>query len=319
MQFNRYTFFSNTTINNDLNKDIHTVDKPKNFTSVIKSCGFVRADGSEIDPSVPVTDFKWKYDKNENAACWNKALQSYDNYCFFRFYMKGLKDYNYMNHLFYSSYNGDGLDQYPRYQSFFFIPLKNNGFIIESYPFSCWYGWAYNPNPKLMSITDQNEIPCPYFYNWEAWTLAHNALGFYNNITNNYCYIMSNAAQGYWMYGYGKENDPGESGRSATLYNQGVSMSVLNDYKDVYRNKTDYKQNVCTLIKAPYSDGFLSNLYIVSTSPAPERRYYFSGTGGQHYYEGYHNWIGTDNRFFSFNGRNFYGFMNNLAVELPSD
>ena len=317
MQFNRYTFFSNTTTEDDLNKDITTVDKSKNFTSVIKSCGFVRADGSEIDSSISVADFKWKYDKSENASCWSKILQHYDSYCSFGFYTKGLKNYRYMNHLFYSEYNTDGYDQYPRYQSFFFIPLKNNGFIMESYPFSCWYGWAYNPNPKLMSFTDQNGVPTPYFYNYEVRTIVHNCLGFYNNVTNNYCYIISNSLHGYWVYRDGQENDPGESARSATLYNQGVSMSVLSDYKDVYRNKTDYKQNICTLIKAPYGDGFLSNLYIVSTSPAPERRYYYPGASG--YYAGYHNWIGTDNRFFSFNGRNFYGFMNNLAVELPSD
>ena len=319
MQFNRYTFFSNSTVDGDLNRDINTVDKSKNFTSTIKSCGFVRADGSEIDPSVPVIDFKWKYDKNENAPCWSKTYQSYDNYCSFKFCTKGLKNSSYMNHLFYSDYNASSLDDYPRYQSFFFIPLKNNGLIMESYPFSCWYGWAYNSNPKLMSITDQNEVPPANFYNWEFRSVVHNALGFYNNVTNNYWYIMSNAVHGYWAYYDGgiKEDRPGESARSATLYNQGVSMSVLSDYRDIYRNKTDYKQNICTLIKAPCSDGFLSNLYIVSTSPAPERRYYYPGNAG--YYIGYHNWIGTDNRFFSFNGRNFYGFMNNLAVELPSD
>ena len=319
MQFNRYTFFSNTTVDGDLNKDIAAVDKPKNFTSVIKSCGFVRADGSEIDPSTPVADFKWKYDKDENAPCWNKTLQSYDQYCFFSFYTRGLKNNSYINHLFYNDYNNGAIENYPRYQSFFFIPLKNNGFIMESYPFSCWYGWAYNSNPKLMSFTDQNGVPPANFYNWEFRSIVHNALGFYNNVTNNYWYLMSSERHGYWAYydGNEKEDYPGESARSATLYNQGVSMSVLSDYRDIYRNKTDYKQNICTLIKAPCSDGFLSNLYIVSTSPAPERRYYYPGSVG--YYTGYHNWIGTDNRFFSFNGRNFYGFMNNLAVELPSD
>lgn len=314
MQFNRYTFFSNRTYDDDLNKDINTVDKPKNFTSIIKSCGFVRADGSEIDPSVPVEDFRWKYDKDENAACWNKSTYDYDHMCYFQFRPRGLNSRSYLNHFFYSLYGAS----YNSSHSFFFIPLKNNGFIMESYPITAWYGY-YNPNPKLMSITDQNSIPPSYVYNWEQWSVVHNALCFYNNVTNNYWYVISNAIHGYWAYydGNEKEDYPGESARPATLYNQDTSMSVLNDYRDIYRNKTDYKQNICTLIKAPCSDGFLSNLYIVSTSPAPERRYYYPGASG--YYVGYHNWIGTDNRFFSFNGRNFYGFMNNLAVELPSD
>lgn len=314
MQFNRYTFFSNTTVDNDLNKDIDTVDKSKNFTSTIKSCGFVRADGSEIDPSTPVADFKWKYDKDENAACWKKEYHDYSNLCGFEFRPRGLNSGSYLKHLFYSSYDIN----YNCSHSFFFIPLKNNGFIMESYPIVCWYGY-YNSNPKLMSITDQNNIPNGNVYNFTNWSIVHNALGFYNNVTNNYWYIVSNATHGYWVFSGGKEDSPGESARSATLYNQGVSMSVLSDYRDIYRNKTDYKQNICTLIKAPCSDGFLSNLYIVSTSPAPERRYYYPGIDAGGSYKGYHNWIGTDNRFFSFNGRNFYGFMNNLAVELPSD
>ena len=172
----------------------------------------------------------------------------------------------------------------------------------------------YNSNPKLMSVTDHNDVPLHNIYEAIYRSYVFTGLGFYNNVTNNYWYIISNAVHGYWAYYGEEENAPGESARSATLYNQGDSMHVLNDYRDIYRNKTDYKQNVCTLIKAPCGDGFLSNLYIVSTSPAPERRYYYTGN-----YSGYHNWIGTDNRFFSFNGRNFYGFMNNLAVELPSD
>lgn len=314
MQFNRYTFFSSKCTSGDLNKDIDTVDKSKNFTSTIKSCGFVRADGSEIDPSTPVVDFKWKYDKGENAACWSKNIYDSGNMCCFRFRPRGLNSSSYINHFFYSDYGANYNPSHP----FFFIPLKNNGFIMESYPIVTWYGY-YNSNPKLMSITDQNNIPPNKIYNWSQWSVVHNALGFYNNVTNNYWYIISNAVHGYWAYydGYEKEDYPGESARSATLYNQDTLMSVLNDYRDIYRNKTDYKQNICTLIKAPCGDGFLSNLYIVSTSPAPERRYYYPGEAG--YYAGYHNWIGIDNRFFSFNGRNFYGFMNNLAVELPSD
>ncbi|MBO7696763.1 MAG: hypothetical protein J6T10_29400 [Methanobrevibacter sp.] len=312
MQFNRYTFFSNRT-NNDSNIDIGEVDKSKNFTSVIKSCGFVQADGSEIDPSTPVTNFKWKYDKDENAACWGRQTYPSGGYYYqFAFYSRGL-NYSSINHLFYNYDYSPGAYS-PWCQSFFFIPLKNNGFIIEAYPLMLWYGY-YNSNPKLMSVTDHNNVPLHAIYEATQRSFMSTGLGFYNNVTNNYWYIISNAVHGYWAYRGGEENDPGESARSATLYNQGTSMSVLNDYRDIYRNKTDYKQNICTLIKAPCGDGFLSNLYIVSTSPAPERRYYYSAG----YDSGYHNWIGTDNRFFSFNGRNFYGFMNNLAVELPSD
>lgn len=317
MQFNRYTFFSNRT-GDDSNIDIGTVDKPKNFTSIIKSCGFVRADGSEIDPSTPVTDFKWKYDKDENASCWGReAYVGSGAYYQFAFYPRGIK-YSSINHLFYQTWDYAPSSYSPYHQSFFFIPLKNNGFIIEAYPLMLWYGY-YNSNPKLMSVTDHNDVPLHGIYEVNNRSVMSTGLGFYNNVTNNYWYIISNALHGYWAYydGYKKEDYPGESARSAVIYNQGVTMSVLNDYRDIYRNKTDYKQNICTLIKAPCGDGFLSNLYIVSTSPAPERRYYYPGMSG--YYAGYHNWIGTDNRFFSFNGRNFYGFMNNLAVELPSD
>ena len=312
MQFNRYTFFSNRTYDYATN-DISTVDKPKNFTTTIKSCGFINEDGSEIDPSTPVTAFKWKYDKSENAACWRRDSDA--SLCWFDFYPGKLFSSS-LDHLFCDNFYGINYGNH--YHSFFFIPLKNNGFIIESYPLITWGGY-YNPNPKLMSVTDSNEVPLANIYKGEAHSFLYTTLGFYNNITNNYWYIISNALHGYWNFGSSprQPEDSGESARSATLYNQGTSMSVLADYRDIYRNKTDYKQNVCTLIKAPCSDGFLSNLYIVSTSPAPERRYYYPGSTAWNM--GYHNWIGTDNRFFSFNGRNFYGFMNNLAVELPSD
>jgi hypothetical protein len=293
MQFNRYTFFSNYKGSSDIND----VTDPKNFTTFIKSCGFVHADGSEIDPSVPVENFKWKYENSNTNPFWQKNIGTYYN---------DLVRYLFMYNGSYSSGGlftcNDSHDATPYSHACFFIPLKNNGFILFSYPMSGSYG-SYNANPKLISATRGcQEISFGSTTNfWISYFL-----GFFNNVTNNYWYFRTNGR----IY----DNPQPTFGIYNTgLYNHGTDMTnIRNDYLDCSATKTDYKQNICTLIKAPCSDGFLSNLYIVSTSPsAPVQTE--SWKGQQNF------WIGTDNRFFSFNGRNFYGFMNNLAVELPSD
>lgn len=302
MQFNRYTFFSNRTYDYATN-DISTVDKSKNFTTIIKSCGFTNEDGSEIDPSTPVLNFKWKYDKNENTACWRRESDA--GFCWFKFYPNKLFSDN-LDHLFCDKFYGSNYGNH--YHSFFFIPLKNNGFIMSSYGTSYPYG---TPNPNTPTLNSLTYNATPPDNSLDLQRVTSGLIGFFNNVNNTFNYISkdtpinsaSPATSNYYNIRWDKGND---TGRSSILPN-------IIDYDGRY---TDVKQGVCTLIRVPFSNGFLSNLYLVNTAPRQGVYQYKQSSVRR---EMPNDAYGVDNKFFSFGGRNFYGIGYNMVVELPSN
>lgn len=68
---------------------------------------------------------------------------------------------------------------------------------------------------------------------------------------------------------------------------------------------TNYNPNTCILTKVPVKNKFFNDLYYIVTSPFTQ----FPGIDGQGDYRPH---------VFSFNGRTFYNFFSNYAVELPN-
>lgn len=118
----------------------------------------------------------------------------------------------------------------------------------------------------IPAVTDSIiDRPCLMFF---ANNLAEdNTITFINNIDYN--------------------NWPNKSGEDPITY--------LDDTMEHF----DYQPNICTLVKYPLEDGYIGNLYLMTTSPV--------------------NKVTEDGMFFSIGNRNFFNIYGNLVVELPTD
>ena len=118
----------------------------------------------------------------------------------------------------------------------------------------------------IPTVTDSIiDRPCLMFF---ANNLAKdNTITFINNIDYN--------------------NWPNKSGETPITY--------LDDTMEHF----DYQPNICTLVKYPLEDGYIGNLYLMTTSPV--------------------NKVTEDGMFFSIGNRNFFNIYGNLVVELPAD
>lgn len=203
--------------------------------------------------------------------------------------------------------------------TFFFIPLKNKGFILRSelsdtlsltpiFHSSKYYlqkGWNYSesyPMNTIVGLFNNNlsnlmiylqigqyvpkalldpETLIPYQIFDSTVTgypnhrfdlmVGHNLIKFPNFIEDFHCY-----------------------GIGDTSHNPNYIATEYNFTENKYTNTI---KNVCTLIRAPYENQYLDNLYIVTTKPCNS----------------------IDGKVFSFDGRNFLGIYDNLAVELPAN
>ena len=281
MQFSRQIFYDTYRDSSGI-RDLATVQVHNNFTNYIREQGFVNLDGTEISGVEGVTSFRWKYD---TESVKNKSYWQYVNIAFyarqdaFRFFS--------------GTTSPSGIDCFctdwgSGYPSVcvFFIPTKNNGFFTLTYGFRGFYGYTCL-TPTLNSFTKEG---APRYSSDVSQFRYTGLLAFYNNVTNEWNYI----AKGVGIVGESIYLDD----RGAGVIGANTALSI-----DTDGTKTDVKKGVCTLIKPPYHNGFLSNIYMVSTSPE----------------QGTNDANGTDNKFFSFNGRNFYGFCSNMVVELPAN
>ena len=280
MQFSRQIFYDPNTAGDGI-QDIGTVKVHANFTNFVKEHGFVNLDGSEISGVEAVNTFRWRYDTEsiKHKSYWRKGNTGYYGAFWSYYYYTGTN--NVSSRPCFICDNG-AQTNYPH--CIFFIPTKNNGFFTVMYDFYHYYGGVVTtPTLKSFSKIDTPQISDPNGRNYGV------ILCFFNNVTNEWNYFNTNLGQDTNIF----LDDRGDSG----------GINVLSYATDATGDKTDVKQGVCTLIKPPYNNGFLSNIYIVSTSPT----------------QGSNDANGTDNKFFSFNGRNFYGFWRNMVVELPSE
>ena len=282
MQFSRQTFYDTDVLSEGI-RDFDSVKVHANFTNYIREQGFVNLDGTEISGVEGVTTFRWKYDTEsvKNKSYWGKVnIALYAGQLAYNFYSGTIGV---------SSLNCFGTDwggSYPPI-TIFFVPTKNNGFYTISYCPYLFYGiGVICPTPGLISFTKD----MPHATSSVEFQRYSGTLGFFNNVTNEWNYLVKSG-------GYTGQNIYLDD-RGKGVLNANTALSI-----DTNGTKTDVKQGVCTLIKPPYNNGFLSNIYMVSTSPA----------------QGTNDANGTDNKFFSFNGRNFYGFCSNMVVELPAN
>lgn len=266
------------------------------FLKTLSSNGFTQLDGSAIPNdtttgpiSPPSTSnsndfyFRWGYDKaplHNNGSSYH-LHKSGTGYGYVWVSVQPSKEYGY----YYDLYRITESELDNAYLGYYFIPLKNRGFIFG---FTLFYkngeGYYFNSSQPLPIF--------PYMLNYRS-TLRESStagsFGFYNNITNKFNY--------YYQDWYANSNIL--DGNDGSFIGDAMVDSNGTSY-------TDVKNNVCTLIKYPYQEGFLNNLFIISTAPERTRWDVWKDTQG------------LTGKFFSFGGRNFFCPVYNLAVELPA-
>lgn len=289
--------------------EIFSVNDTNTYIDFLNSVGFVNRDTGELlqipEEQGSSVYWRWKYDNNRfNNLCYGDLIMGNDafhqvgnfipsnNSTTFQYYVIGeggkptlLNGSPNCCFVSSSSYDIDGSE------AIFFFPLKNRGFYYSRYR-SCPYLPHLNYLPALTNL-DVFPSHSDYQGNLGSSYIMGTLGCFYNNIDNKYNYIITSRLH------------PNISAIRPCIqidYNNGHML--VNQILDYYGDYTDVKENVCTLVKFPYQNGFISNLFLVTTSPLP-------GT--------INDGNGISNKFFSFNGRNFYGIGYNMAVELPAN
>lgn len=228
----------------------------------------------------------------DNAEYWGTntntggQITDYNNFVFHT------QNGGYQNCIWEGSYVPDGQDHQPTPLRTFFIPLKDNGFLLNFRKNSTGYtssedfdpdGWNYGQTPRFIT----NALS----YNRGYGVLCKTIIGLpptSNNNNTSYTYIILSKVVN------------GGSGNVFQLntgngINQTLNLHESLSYGDF--GHVDFKNNICSLIKYPYEGGFIDNLYIMTTSPAR---------------------FGDDVACFSIDGHNFMKVLENIVVELPS-
>lgn len=176
--------------------------------------------------------------------------------------------------------------------NFVFIPLKNDGYFIN---FSGLKKFDELPN---IAIKNKNkEGTDSYFNAWKEldnrWTFSLIGIpSITDSILDRPCFAFFSTnikSDGtiYFKNHLDFNNWPNKSGEDPITY--------LDDTMEYF----DYQPNICTLVKYPLEDGYIGNLYLMTTSPV--------------------NKVTEDGMFFSIGNRNFFNIYGNLVVELPTD
>ena len=196
-----------------------------------------------------------------------------------------------------------------------FIPLKNNGFLLN---YRAIQERNYNENnPSIYSNDDRDKT---YLINTATPSLnikIYDTGGepnapYYGGRTGVTTFIglppcKGNSNWTYLLYTSGSWNNGSKDNRY-TYIDFGDSRVLdmpfrsefvreLNQYP-AYNEPTysDINNNICSMIKLPYDNNYIDGLYLLSTAPQQLE----------------------DATFFSFDGRNFLNIFDNYVVELPS-
>ena len=265
------------------------------FLKTLSSNGFTQLDGSAIpndtttgpisSPSSPRDFyFRWGYDKAplHNNGTSYRLIASEMAYSYIWIRVQCSREYGSYHDL----YRIVVSEMNQAYLGYYFIPLKNRGFIFGvTLYYTTAEGYYFNPSQPLPIF--------PFMLNYRKTireSSTAGSFGFYNNITNKFNYY----SQDWYANSNVLDGNDGSFIGNAMVDTNGTSY-------------TDVKNNVCTLIKYPYQDGFLNNLFIISTAPERTR------------WDVWKNTQGLTGKFFSFGGRNFFCPVYNLAVELPAN
>lgn len=172
-----------------------------------------------------------------------------------------------------------------------FVPLKNDGYFIN---FSGLKKFDEFPN---IAIKNKNKEGVDSYFNYygldNRWTFSLIGIpSITDSILDRPCFAFfsTNIKSDGTIY-FNNHLDfngwPNKSGENPITY--------LDDKMEHF----DYQPNICTLVKYPLEDGYIGNLYLMTTSPI--------------------NKVTEDGMFFSIGNRNFFNIYGNLVVELPAD
>lgn len=197
----------------------------------------------------------------------------------------------------------------------FFIPLKNNGFFLNTRS----YGDAYNDNPWDIEKNISNPTLWTMGTEYDKMLLAkgHTSEGLppgsqctnlmaipvsNNLIGTDFLYILFDK---YYVYPNKSRNFvlDKKTIRQNLQYHETIpdfsqqTDSSSGSSQDPFINThINFNRNTCTLIKYPYEATFLDNLFIMTTTPTT---------------------FTDDVGFFTINNRNFMKVFENIVVELP--
>lgn len=302
MQFNRKWWTPSDIEPRDV-----VITNPNNFIWTLKKFNFVYLDGTEINGERGYESLKYKYDNNSNSQIRivpdiHNPSQSY--WAGWQLTVPGFEYSNVSTYLGYPSSNEGWHNIYA-----YFIPLKNQGLLTISYN---------NPSQAVglkpvLPLWNPGSRPFGAPHNNSDHVLSSNII-FFNNIDNLFNYISLEINNNVYSCNY-----RGDNWNFRTFYYQNSRResltSTLIDTTNTGIN-VDVKQNICTMIKYPYLNGFLSNLFLITTAPVGGKTYNSRDISTDYVIN---DACGLDGKFFSFNGRNFYGVYANLAVELPAN
>lgn len=218
---------------------------------------------------------------------------------------------------------------YPIATEVFFMPLKDGGFLLNN-KLPDYMGGTYGETGK--STFNMKIMPCTYSegnptaIGIDATDEARSP--FYNTLigipptnksaVSNYIYIFSSyqrrsyaSSIGYvpvfWdnKYNYFTDLTPFFDLQTNTITRYNFFKMHNKYYRptsaEVNKQYMNFIPNVCVLSKIPYDNGFIDNIYYMTTCPTAS--------------------ISDDNYrgiFFSFAGRNFINIYGNMVLELPS-
>ena len=164
-----------------------------------------------------------------------------------------------------------------------FIPLKNNGFLLE-------FNGGSNGNSELRSLTPKFRTYSYGGYNLDSTLRTTYLIGIPNNLSsiNTYFYLFFDNG-GKYPVGY-EDIYPYIGFKD----NEIILTSIPNVDTSVNMDYVNKNANICTLIPYPYENSFIDGLYLATTIPDND----------------------IEGKFFSFGGRNYLGVYKNLVVEL---
>lgn len=171
-----------------------------------------------------------------------------------------------------------------------FIPLKNDGYFIN---FSGLKKFDEFPN---ISIKNKNKEGTDSYFpdlNDNRWTFSLIGIPLIiDSILDRPCFAFfsTNIKSDGTIYFNNHLDFNGWLNKS-----EEDPITYLDDTMEHF----DYQPNICTLVKYPLEDGYIGNLYLMTTSPV--------------------NKVTEDGMFFSIGNRNFFNIYGNLVVELPAD
>ena len=204
-----------------------------------------------------------------------------------------------------------------------FLPLKNNGFLLNIRSIGSRYNGGAAPNPSAESEDPRDLGFCTptstpslnvKIYrkpnNGSMFSSNDNVTGVLTFIGLPPCKGNSNWTYIYFAFNYSYgwiDNHMSYNSNTCNYIDYGDGRVIPLPFKSNYIQKyniasyneptySDINNNICSMIKLPYDNSYIDGVYLLTTAPQQLE----------------------DATFFSFDGRNFLNVFDNYVVELPS-